>query len=59
MTLVFNTAAKNCSIVSDSLAFAMLAMGNPHGYNRAKKFPAKDKNKMIILAKNNGYSFDK
>jgi hypothetical protein len=55
-SIIYSTQSKTFSVVSPELAQAMLACGNPHGYNRACDFPASSLQHMKNVFAANGYT---
>jgi len=52
---IYSTKEKTFCFVSVELAQAMLAMGNPHGFNRACTFPTNNADEMRACFAANGF----
>jgi len=53
LAIAYSTTNKTFAIVSQDLARAMIFMGNPHGFDRAKNLKNSEKKQFLgILAEN-------
>ena len=53
--IAYSTKNKTFCVTSEEIAQAMLFMGNPYGFNRAKTFPQSSVATMSDVMKANGF----